>query len=119
GECERGGLDEGVRVSMPGAQARPQRAWAGGTKAPPLATSHIYVAAADQPGTTELGGSGLIGFEPAWSPDGRKIAFKTRDPDALWLMGVDGSDPHRLTTTPGSGKAFENAQWSPACKQLF
>ena len=86
---------------------------------PPLSLSHIYVAQADRPGATELGGPGLAGFEPAWSPDGKQIAFKNLNPvDALWLMDADGSNAHRLTKTPGSGYAFWNPQWSPDGKRL-
>jgi dipeptidyl aminopeptidase/acylaminoacyl peptidase len=80
----------------------------------PLSLSHIYVADADQSGATEIGGPGLAGFDPAWSPDGKQIAFKNVNPiDALWLMNADGSNAHPLTMTPGSGYAFWNAQWSP------
>jgi Tol biopolymer transport system component len=40
---------------------------------------------------------------PAFSPDGTKIAFAgTRDLNAdVWKMGADGSDPTRLTDSPG------------------
>jgi Tol biopolymer transport system component len=80
----------------------------------PLSLSRIYVAQADRSGATELGGPGLAGFDPAWSPDGRKIAFKSVNPvEALWLMDADGSNAHRLTQMPGSGNDFWNAQWSP------
>lgn len=86
----------------------------------PDSGSHIYVAQADRPGTSEIGGPGLEGFEPILSPDGKQIAFKNRDPaDALWLMDADGSNAHRLTTTPGSGYAFENTQWSRDGKRLL
>jgi TolB protein len=80
----------------------------------PLSLSHIYASQADRPGVTELGGPLLAGFDPAWSPDGKQIAFENLDPvDALWLMDADGSNAHRLTKMPGSGYAFWNAQWSP------
>jgi Tol biopolymer transport system component len=93
--------------------------FAGVAMDPPFSQSRIYVAQADRQGASELGDPGLVGFEPAWSPDGKRIAFKARDPDALWLMNADGSNPHRLSKTPGSGLAFENAQWSPDGKRLL
>jgi dipeptidyl aminopeptidase/acylaminoacyl peptidase len=80
----------------------------------PLSLSHIYVAQANRPGATALGGPRLAGFDPAWSPDGKQIVFKNLDPvDALWLINTDGSNAHRLTEVPGSEAAFRNAQWSP------
>ena len=86
----------------------------------PLSLSHIYGAQADRPGATELGGPGLAGFEPAWSPNGKQIAFMSVDPDdALWLMDADGSNAHRLTKMPGSGYAFWNVQWSPDGTRLL
>jgi TolB protein len=40
---------------------------------------------------------------PAWSPDGRRIVFvSTRDGDPeIYVMNADGTDPRRLTATPG------------------
>jgi TolB protein len=94
-------------------------AFAGTPVDPPRSRSHIYVATADRPGATEIGGPGLAGFDPAWSPDGKQIAFVNLDPvDALWLMDIDGSNAHRLTTTPGNGWAFWNARWSQDGKRL-
>ena len=41
-------------------------------------------------------------WAPEWSPDGTRIAFITdRDGnDEVYVMGVDGSNPTRLTNTP-------------------
>src|SRR5690606_27750167 len=41
---------------------------------------------------------------PAWSPDGRRIAFTTWDDEelgAVWTIRVDGRDRKKLTTRPG------------------
>jgi Tol biopolymer transport system component/DNA-binding winged helix-turn-helix (wHTH) protein len=38
---------------------------------------------------------------PAWSPDGRRIAFVA---DGLWTMAADGSDPRRLSDDEGAVK---------------
>jgi Tol biopolymer transport system component len=39
--------------------------------------------------------------EPAWSPDGRKIAFASEDEGDIYAMKMDGSGRTRLTDTPG------------------
>src|SRR5262249_52298679 len=55
--------------------------------------------------------------DPAWSPDGRRIAFArvvidfAAYPTALWVMDADGSHPRRLTK-PG-GPPYPAPSWSP------
>jgi len=56
-----------------------------------------------------LGTSGA----PAWSPDGRQIAFLQRD--ALWLMDADGSNPHSLSL---GLPVNTRIAWSPDGKKL-
>ncbi|GAA1011562.1 serine hydrolase [Acrocarpospora pleiomorpha] len=49
---------------------------------------------------------------PAWSPDGTQVVFlRAQDgPPQLWLLPVDGGEPHQLTTLPlGAGAPV----WSP------
>jgi hypothetical protein len=56
------------------------------------------------PGTRHvLTGHGSNAFAPAWSPDGKRIAFiSDRDgPDQLFVMRVDGTDVVRLTSGQG------------------
>jgi Tol biopolymer transport system component len=50
--------------------------------------------------------------EPAWSPDGARIAFRSdRDGDEeIYVMNADGSNPVRLTSQPGEDR---NPAWSP------
>ncbi|HUS13746.1 MAG TPA: hypothetical protein VM536_01905 [Chloroflexia bacterium] len=56
-------------------------------------------------------------FNPAWSPDGRRIAFvsqRTGSPQ-VFVMNADGSDPTRLTQTRSTD--FDPA-WSPDGRRI-
>jgi TolB protein len=55
---------------------------------------------------------------PAWSPDGRQLAFTSnRDGNfEIYLSDADGGHPRNVTRSP----ALENfAAWSPAGKLTF
>jgi Tol biopolymer transport system component len=73
--------------------------------------AEIYVMNADGSNPTRLtidGGND----EPAWSPDGTRIAFtKYKDGSAdIYVMGADGSNPTRLTTADVTD---DEPAWSP------
>ncbi len=61
-----------------------------------------------------------LGAEPAFSPDGNKIAYTKYSTDAkscsLWIMDVDGSNPVQITDAK-RGMAH-NPAWSPDGKKL-
>ena len=58
----------------------------------------------DQKPLTTGGGSNI---EPAWSPDGRRLAFSSlRDGNfEIYVMNADGSDQRRVTNNPGADSA--------------
>jgi Tol biopolymer transport system component len=73
---------------------------------------NIYVMSADGATTTPLG----LGREPAWSPDGRLIAFTgvvgTGFAGAIHVMNADGSGRRALTDPATLGSASQPT-WSP------
>ncbi len=83
----------------------------------------LYIADIAGGGARRLGEPDLHGLEPSWSPDGTQIAFKHIGPccdtvPSLWLIGVDGSNPHAISKAGGFGNALWNTAWSPDGRQL-
>lgn len=56
--------------------------------------------------------SRLVDYEPAWSPDGSRIAFISNRTGALklWVMEADGSRPRQVTSGPAEDDA---PAWAP------
>lgn len=52
---------------------------------------------------------------PAWSPDGKHLAFGSRN--QVFLVDADGSERTQITRTPGKWEAF-TPTWSPDGKHL-
>jgi Tol biopolymer transport system component len=71
------------------------------------------------PAASQAGGATLEGIEPAWSPDGRRLAYAAPARGGatdLFVVDADGSHRGRLTR---SGTADELApDWSPDGKRL-
>jgi Tol biopolymer transport system component len=71
--------------------------------------------------TTSAATDGVrFGNTPAWSPDGKSIAFiggvdNQKDPDwDVWVMNADGTNAHQLT----QGRLAGSPTWSPDSKRL-
>jgi TolB protein len=81
------------------------------------AHSDIYVMNADGSGIRKLTHNAAQNAEPAWSPDGRKIAFRsTRNGNRdLFVMNADGSGKRNLTRNA----AWDSRpSWSPDGRKI-
>ncbi len=77
---------------------------------------HIFVIARAGGAPRQITDGDFVDGEPAWSPDGRSLAFTSaRHPDRdhddardLWVVPADGGEPERLTDTSAlvTGPAF-------------
>jgi len=75
--------------------------------------SDLWLMHADGSHQSQLTSTTLSETEPAWSPNGRQIAYEETSggPDSvsygIWVMNADGSEPHQVTHSGTS------AAWSP------
>jgi Tol biopolymer transport system component len=83
-----------------------------------LSAADIYVMNADGSGSRKLTHSAGRNAEPAWSPDGRKIAFRsTRNGGnrEIYVMNADGSNQRNLTRNPAKDV---RPSWSPDGRRI-
>ena len=65
----------------------------------------IYVMNADGTDVVNITKDGVGSYEPAWSPDGTKIAFSRRSSDRrsvhIYVVNADGTDLVKITNNLG------------------
>ena len=86
----------------------------------PVGRNHeIYVMNADGSGSRRLTHNRAYDGEPAWSPDGRKIAFQSTKRIGgnreIYVMNVDGSGKRNLTRHPAMDG---RPSWSPDGRRI-
>jgi len=74
----------------------------------------IYVADADGSNQRRLTNNRQLDYFPAWSPDGRRIAFARLEKKQIYVMDADGSNEQQLTHQSNA----ENPAWSPDGAQI-
>jgi TolB protein len=76
----------------------------------------VFLIQADGSGLNQLTDSQKVDADPAWSADGRRIAFRSRRDGSsdIFIMDPDGSNPVNLINDPEMSLDDEFApQWSP------
>lgn len=82
-------------------------------------TSDIFTVKTDGSDLIQLTKDAKRNSHPAYSPDGKKIAFtSTRESDKnqIYVMNVDGTNVKRMTTDSAIG--YFNPMWSPDSKKI-
>ena len=75
-------------------------------------SNDIFSANPDGSGLVNLTATaGVDELDPAWSADGRRLAFVRAG--ALWVMNADGSGQRQLTNSPAVDELDQTPAWSP------
>jgi Tol biopolymer transport system component len=85
-----------------------------------LGLSSIFVRKVDGAPPHELAGQSIehADNDPAWSTDGKTIAFARDYGGSLWLMDADGSSKRRLDTASPPCSGAKEPDWSPDGKWI-
>jgi TolB protein len=77
----------------------------------------VYVVNADGTGVVRLTHDPVADFDPSWSPDGRRIAYRHEDEKSgqIYVMNADGSQKRNLTRRRGLDYS---PAWSPDGRRI-
>jgi len=87
-------------------------------RGPRSAHPTIYVVRSDGKGLEKLASPGAGAFDPAWSPDGTRIAFVAGAPLNIYVMKADGSGIRRLSRCDPPPCEDNQPAWSPDGRRL-
>ena len=80
--------------------------------------SEVFIANSDGTGSQNLTNSPAFDGWPAWSPDGRKIAFASNRNRSyeIYIMNPDGSAVQKVAGTEGRATA---PKWAPDGRTIY
>ena len=80
-------------------------------------SNDIFSANPDGSGLVNLTATaGVDELDPAWSADGRRLAFARAG--SLWVMNADGSGQRQLTNSPAADELDQTPAWSPDGREI-
>jgi|HubBroStandDraft_1064217.scaffolds.fasta_scaffold02173_9 serine/threonine protein kinase/WD40 repeat protein len=82
---------------------------------------HIYKIPVEGGTPTQLTFSNATDFSPAWSPDGKRIAFASNEGGAykVWIEDANGANRRQLARTHFSADDLTRVAWSPGRQILY
>jgi Tol biopolymer transport system component len=104
----KGDADPVVRIT-PDGENYDHPSWGGNSKVAFDNRSDVMLVNADGTGLVNLTNNPALDTSPAFSHDGRKIAFISNrsGSNQAWIMNSDGSGPQQVTTTGAGSVAFD------------
>jgi TolB protein len=81
----------------------------------PTGDDEIFTIRPDGTGLVQLTHNKVYDYDPAWSPNGNKIAFSRSGGDAteVYVMRADGTQKIQITDSPGGNWDNWDPTWSP------